>query len=64
MPADFKQLCHGYVLTSHKAQALTADHAAVAVERFTSKGAYVALARPAFVDHSHPEQGAPDRKIA
>ena len=45
MPADFKQLCHGYVLTSHKAQGLTADHVVVAAERLTSKGAYVACPR-------------------
>jgi hypothetical protein len=45
VPADFKQWCHGYVLTSHKAQGLTVDHVVVAAERLTSKGAYVACSR-------------------
>ena len=45
MPADFRQWCHGYVVTSHKAQGWTADHVVVAAERFTSKGAYVACSR-------------------
>jgi hypothetical protein len=42
LAADFRQRCHGYVVTSHKAQGWTADHVVVAAERFTSKGAYVA----------------------
>jgi hypothetical protein len=37
--ADFRQWCHGYVVTSHKAQGWTADHVVVAAERLTSKGA-------------------------
>jgi hypothetical protein len=45
IPADFRQWCHGYVVTSHKAQGWTADHVVVAAERFTSKGAYVACSR-------------------
>ena len=45
MPADFRQWCHGYVVTSHKAQGWTADHVVVAAERLTSKGAYVACSR-------------------
>ena len=45
VPADFRQWCHGYVVTSHKAQGWTADHVVVAAERFTSKGAYVACSR-------------------
>jgi hypothetical protein len=45
IPADFRQWCHGYVVTSHKAQGWTADHVVVAGESFTSKGAYVACSR-------------------
>ena len=45
MPAEFLQWCHGYVVTSHKAQGWTADHVIVAAERFTAKGAYVACSR-------------------
>jgi ATP-dependent exoDNAse (exonuclease V) alpha subunit len=39
VPVDFRQWCHGYVVTSHKAQGWTADHVVVAAERLTSKGA-------------------------
>jgi hypothetical protein len=42
---DFLQWCHGYVVTSHKAQGRTPDHVVVAAERLTSKGAYVACSR-------------------
>ena len=45
VPADFQQWCHGYVVTSHKAQGWTADNVVVAAERLTSKGAYVACSR-------------------
>jgi ATP-dependent exoDNAse (exonuclease V) alpha subunit len=45
VPTNFGQWCHGYVVTSHKAQGWTADHVVVAAERFTSKGAYVACSR-------------------
>ena len=45
VPTEFRQWCHGYVLTSHKAQGWTADHVVVAAERFTAKGAYVACSR-------------------
>jgi hypothetical protein len=45
VPADFRQWCHGYVVTSHKAQGWTADHVVIAAERLTSKGAYVACSR-------------------
>jgi len=45
VPAEFRQWCHGYVVTSHKAQGWTADHVVVAAERVTSKGAYVACSR-------------------
>jgi hypothetical protein len=45
IPADFRQWCHGYVVTSHKAQGWTADHVVIAAESFTSKGAYVACSR-------------------
>jgi len=45
VPADFRQWCHGYVVTSYKAQGWTADHVVVAAERLMSKGAYVACSR-------------------
>ncbi len=45
VPADFRQWCHGYVVTSHKAQGWTVDHVVVAAERLTAKGAYVASSR-------------------
>ena len=45
IPADFRQWCHGYVVTSHKAQGWTADHVVVAAEQLTAKGAYVACSR-------------------
>lgn len=45
VPAEVRQWCHGYVVTSHKAQGWTADHVVVAAERFTCKGAYVACSR-------------------
>ena len=45
IPAEFRQWCHGYVVTSHKAQGWTADHIVVAAECLTAKGAYVACSR-------------------
>ena len=45
VPADSREWCHGYVVTSHKAQGRTSDHVVVAAERLTSKGAYVACSR-------------------
>ena len=45
IPAEFRQWCHGYVVTSHKAQGWTADHVVVAAEGLTAKGAYVASSR-------------------
>ena len=45
VPAGFRQWCHGYVVTSHKAQGWTADHVVIAAESLTSKGAYVACSR-------------------
>lgn len=45
IPAEFRQWCHGYVVTSHKAQGRTADHVVVAAENVTAKGAYVACSR-------------------
>jgi len=44
-PGGVSQWCHGYVVTSHKAQGWTADHVVIAAERLTSKGAYVACSR-------------------
>ncbi len=45
IPAEFRQWCHGYVVTSHKAQGRTADHVVVAAENLTAKGTYVACSR-------------------
>ncbi len=45
VPAEFRQWCHGYVVTSHKAQGRTANHVVVAAERLTTKRAYVACSR-------------------
>ena len=45
VPGEFRQWCHGYVVTSHKAQGWTADHVVVAAERLTAKAAYVACSR-------------------
>lgn len=45
VPADFRQWCHGYVVTSHKAQGWTTDHVVVAAETLTAKGAYVSCSR-------------------
>jgi ATP-dependent exoDNAse (exonuclease V) alpha subunit len=45
VPADCRPWCHGYVVTSHKAQKWAADHVVVAAERLTSKAAYVACSR-------------------
>lgn len=45
VPSEFRQWCHGYVVTSHKAQGWTADHVVVAAENVTAKGAYVAGSR-------------------
>ncbi len=45
IPAGFRQWCHGYVVTSHKAQGRTCDHVVVAAERLDAKAAYVACSR-------------------
>ena len=45
VPAEFREWCHGYVVTSHKAQGRTANHVVVAAERLTAKRAYVACSR-------------------
>jgi ATP-dependent exoDNAse (exonuclease V) alpha subunit len=45
VPADFRQWCHGYIISSHKAQGWTAGHLVVAAERLTSNGAYVTCSR-------------------
>ena len=45
IPATFRQWCHGYVVTSHKAQGRTCDHVIVAAEKLDAKGAYVACSR-------------------
>jgi len=37
VPGEFRQWCHGYVFTSHKAQGWTADHVVVAAENFTAR---------------------------
>ena len=45
IPAAFQQWCHGYVVTSHKAQGRTCEHVVVAAEKLDAKAAYVACSR-------------------
>jgi len=45
IPAGFRQWCHGYVVTSHKAQGRTHQHVIVAAEWLDAKSAYVACSR-------------------
>ncbi|HEY5811707.1 MAG TPA: hypothetical protein VIT23_03525, partial [Terrimicrobiaceae bacterium] len=45
IPAGYRQLAHGYVLTSHKAQGRTAKAVVVAAARLDGKAAYVACSR-------------------
>jgi hypothetical protein len=45
IPAAFHQWCHGYVVTSHRAQGRTCEHVVVAAERLDAKSAYVACSR-------------------
>jgi hypothetical protein len=45
IPANFRQWCHGYVVTSHKSQGRTCDHVIVAAEKLDAKSAYVACSR-------------------
>jgi hypothetical protein len=45
LPADFRAIAHGYVLTSHKSQGKTADYVVVAAEKLRSKACYVASSR-------------------
>jgi conjugative relaxase-like TrwC/TraI family protein len=45
VPANCRALTHGYVLTSYKAQARTADHVLVAAGEMDAKTAYVACSR-------------------
>jgi hypothetical protein len=45
IPAGFRQWCHGYVVTSHKAQGRTCEHVVVAAEKLDAKAAYVACSR-------------------
>ncbi|HYK92069.1 MAG TPA: MobF family relaxase [Acidobacteriota bacterium] len=42
---DFRHFCHGYVVTSHKAQGRTHDQVVVAAEQLDPKAAYVACSR-------------------
>jgi hypothetical protein len=45
IPSTFRQWCHGYVVTSHKAQGRTCEHVIVAAERLDAKSAYVGCSR-------------------
>lgn len=45
VPPRFKQWCHGYVVTSHKAQGATANHVIVAASMLDRKSAYVGCSR-------------------
>jgi conjugative relaxase-like TrwC/TraI family protein len=45
IPPSFKRLCHGYAITSYKAQGRTSEHVVVAAESLSAKSAYVACSR-------------------
>lgn len=45
VPAGFRHFCHGYVVTSHKAQGRTNEHVVIAAQQLDSKAAYVACSR-------------------
>jgi hypothetical protein len=45
IPVNFPHWCHGYVVTSHKAQGRTCDHVVVTAEKLDAKSAYVACSR-------------------
>jgi hypothetical protein len=45
IPGTFRHWCHGYVVTSHKAQGRTCEHVVVAAEQLDAKAAYVACSR-------------------
>jgi hypothetical protein len=45
LPADFRDFCHGYVVTSHKAQGRTHPSVILAVAEVDAKAAYVACSR-------------------
>ncbi len=48
LPSSFRRWCHGYVVTSHKAQGRTCEHVIVVAERLDAKSAYVACSRGKF----------------
>ncbi len=45
VPATFRHFCHGYVVTSYKAQGRTHDRVVIAAEHLDAKAAYVACSR-------------------
>ncbi len=45
VPSGFRHFCHGYVVTSYKAQGRTHDQVVVAAEQLDAKAAYVACSR-------------------
>jgi hypothetical protein len=45
LPADFRDFCHGYVVTSHKAQGRTHQAVILAAAEVDAKAAYVACSR-------------------
>ncbi|PYU86197.1 MAG: hypothetical protein DMG08_30240 [Acidobacteria bacterium] len=45
VPSGFRHFCHGYVVTSHKAQGRTHDQVVIAAEQLDPKAAYVACSR-------------------
>ncbi len=45
IPAGFRSLNHGYVVTSHKSQGLTKDHVIVGAARLDRKAGYVSTSR-------------------
>ena len=45
LPSTFRDICHGYVVTSHKSQGRTHDQVIVAAQQLDAKAAYVACSR-------------------
>src|SRR4029077_6739073 len=61
VPAEFRQWCHGYVVTSHKAQGWTADSCCGTSHR---QGCLRrVLPGPEVLHHTYPGQRAPCGKI-
>jgi ATP-dependent exoDNAse (exonuclease V) alpha subunit len=58
IPPWFREWCHGYVVTSHKAQGRTCENVIVAANALDAKAAYVSCSRGRFSCHVY----TPDKK--